>query len=165
MGGKVKLKDQIIKRPKKPDHVIGAPEAVLIDLDGTLSINDGHRTWYEESKVHRDEVNESLLTILMSLSEVKKDLKLIYISGRSDSCENLTLDFIEYKAKLKVDKLLMRKTGDQRKDYVVKKELYENHIKGRYNIIAVFDDRLSVCKMWYDLGLPLLRLGDPSSEF
>ena len=145
MGGKVKLKDQIIKRPKKPDHVIGAPEVVLIDLGGTLSINDGHRTWYEEGKVHKDEVNESLLTILMTLSEVKKDLKLIYISGRSDSCENLTLDFIEYKAKLKVDKLLMRKTGDQRKDYVIKKELYENHIKGRYNIIAVFDDRLSVC--------------------
>ena len=46
MGGKVKLKDQIIERPKKPDYVIGAPEAILVDVDGTLAINNGHRTWY-----------------------------------------------------------------------------------------------------------------------
>lgn len=165
MSKKIRKQDEIIIRPKPPEYIEGAPEAVLIDLDGTLAINNGHRTWYEESKVHNDEVNLTLVTILESLCKSKKDLRLIYISGRNDSCSNLTRDFIEYKAKLKVDEIFMRRDGDQRRDSVIKKELYENHIKGKYNVIAVFDDRLSVCTMWYNEGLPLFRLGDPTYEF
>jgi predicted kinase len=146
---------------KKVDFVAGLPEAILVDLDGTLAINDGHRGWYDEDKVYHDKVNEKLVAILHP--QVSKGIKLIFVSGRTDSCHTETLRFIREKAKLDGD-LFMRKTGDKRKDSIVKKELYETHIKGKYNINAVFDDRLSVCRMWHSEGLPLFRVGDPDSD-
>jgi hypothetical protein len=59
----------------------------------------------------------------------------------------------------------MRHNGDYRKDVVVKEEMYNDHIKGKYNVTVVIDDRLQVCRMWHRLGLPLLRVGDPDADF
>jgi hypothetical protein len=55
----------------------------------------------------------------------------------------------------------MRPEGDTRPDEVVKRELYKEHIKGKYNVIAVFDDRAKVCRMWNELGFGdrLFRVG------
>ena len=47
----------------------------------------------------------------------------------------------------------MRKKGDHRKDSIVKKELYEEHIKNRYEVLCVFDDRNQVVDMWREEGL------------
>lgn len=54
--------------------------------------------------------------------------------------------------------LYMRKNGDKRKDYVVKKELYETHIKETYEVLFVLEDRDQVVKMWRDLGLTCLQV-------
>ncbi len=59
----------------------------------------------------------------------------------------------------------MRKGDDTRPDAAVKEELYSQHIKGKYNVVAVFDDRLQVCRLWHKLGLPLFRVGDPDADF
>jgi hypothetical protein len=60
----------------------------------------------------------------------------------------------------------MRETNDNRPDTVIKRELYEAHIKGKYNVLGIFDDRPSVCRMWReDLGLKVLQAGDPHFEF
>ena len=61
--------------------------------------------------------------------------------------------------------LFMRKTGDFRQDAVIKKEIYDQFIKDKYYIEFVLDDRLQVCRMWYDLGLTLLTVGDPDADF
>jgi hypothetical protein len=49
--------------------------------------------------------------------------------------------------------LLMRPEGDHRSDEVVKKEIWEKKIKPWYDVVAVFDDRDRVVKMWRDEGL------------
>ena len=49
--------------------------------------------------------------------------------------------------------ILMRKQGDFRPDEEVKLEIYYNEIEPRYNVIAVFDDRDKVVKMWRENGL------------
>lgn len=47
----------------------------------------------------------------------------------------------------------MRPQGDMRRDSIVKRELYENHIKGKYNVVAIFDDRPQVIReCWQALG-------------
>lgn len=38
----------------------------------------------------------------------------------------------------------MRKTGDHRKDAIVKEEMYNEHIKGKYNCLYWIDDRKQV---------------------
>jgi hypothetical protein len=52
----------------------------------------------------------------------------------------------------------MRPENDQRKDTVVKDEIYENHIKGRYNVLLIADDRQSVVDMWRSKGMKVAQV-------
>jgi hypothetical protein len=56
--------------------------------------------------------------------------------------------------------LIMREAKDNRPDEVVKRELYERHIKDKYTVVAVLDDRNKVVKMWRDLGLTCLQVAE-----
>ena len=49
------------------------------------------------------------------------------------------------------DELYMRKTDDVRRDSIIKEELYNEHIKDKYNVNMVFDDRPQVIRMWRGL--------------
>ena len=55
------------------------------------------------------------------------------------------------------DNIFIRAVNDSRKDSVIKREIYEKEIKGKYNIIAIFDDRNQVVEMWRSLGLTVLQ--------
>jgi adenylate cyclase class IV len=54
----------------------------------------------------------------------------------------------------------MRKTGDNRPDNIVKKEIFDSNIKNNYYIEFVLDDRNKVVKMWRELGLTCLQVAD-----
>jgi predicted kinase len=133
---------------------------IIVDMDGTLSKMNG-RNAYDFSKVLDDKLNNNLKNILHSLKEYFKILsvKLIVVSGRDDSCMEdtklwLTSNNVEF------DDIFMRKTGDTRKDSVVKEEIYNNNIKGKYKVLAVFDDRDQVVEMWRRVGLFTLQVAE-----
>ena len=53
----------------------------------------------------------------------------------------------------------MRQPGDQRKDAVVKREMYDEHVAGQYECVGVFDDRDQVVDLWRkDLRLPCFQV-------
>lgn len=53
----------------------------------------------------------------------------------------------------------MRPKGDMRKDSIIKKELFEAHIKDKYYIEAVFDDRNQIVDTWRkEIGLTCLQV-------
>jgi hypothetical protein len=55
--------------------------------------------------------------------------------------------------------LFMRITGDIRKDSVVKKELFDANVKGKYHINFVLDDHDQVIDLWcLELSLPCLQV-------
>ena len=54
--------------------------------------------------------------------------------------------------------LLMRRENDFRKDNIVKQEIYENHIKDKYNVLMIYDDRDQVVNMWRSLGLKVYQV-------
>ena len=54
----------------------------------------------------------------------------------------------------------MRKAGDQRSDAIVKREIYEQQIRGKFNVHCVFDDRQSVVDLWRSLGLSCFQVAD-----
>ena len=56
--------------------------------------------------------------------------------------------------------LHMRKTGDSRKDCIVKKEIFDAEIKDKYYIEFILDDRDQVVKMWRSMGLTCLQVAD-----
>lgn len=134
--------------------------AWLCDLDGTLALMN-ERSPYEWDKVGKDKENR-LVGHILKLGK-GSGIKIIFLSGRDSVCYEETrkwLDDLGYED----CELFMRSEGDTRKDFVVKKELFFNHVKDHYNIVAVFDDRPQVCRLWNLLGLPLLKVGD-QSEF
>ena len=155
----VKLNSPVISKSKK--------NAFIIDLDGTLAFRVTDRTWYDWDRVGEDDVNKSLLRIIHLLRE---HYHIIFLSGRDGSATEITSDWLKNIGfDVKKDdnlSLYLRSKDDSRKDTEVKKEIYNEHLKEHFNIIGVFDDRLSVCKMWhFDLELPVYRFGDPTSNF
>lgn len=147
------------------------PFVVICDIDGTLAHMNGKRGPYDWHRVGQDDVDLAVAHILDSIREIGMVKKIILFSGRDEVCRPETLAWLE-KYDISYDELYMRRTdhvdekGGQVKDTLVKREMYEKYIKDKYNVLAVFDDRPSVCRMWRDeIGLKVLQVGDPHYEF
>ncbi len=54
--------------------------------------------------------------------------------------------------------LFMRAENESRKSIVLKKEIYDNYIKGKYDIIFAIDDDVEVCKMWNNEGIEVFEV-------
>lgn len=144
--------------------VEGLPFCIICDIDGTLALNLSGRSHYDMSRVGEDVVNPPVKFILNKMFD--EDIEIFIFSGRTDS-DNALKNTIEWLKENDIffDQIYMRKVGDVRNDAVFKKELYDTHIKNKFNVMFVLDDRLQVCRMWYELGLPLFRVGDPDANF
>ncbi len=154
----------VIDKVEKIDPAIleHLPEAFIFDIDGTLAHYDNLRSPYQEN-YEVDRCDTAVAFLLRSLKA--SGTKVIILSGREGSQVGMqqTLNWLE-KHNLQYDEFYMRAAGDRRKDTIVKKELYEQKLKFRYNIVGVFDDRKSVCRMWEEQGLTVLRCG-PEFDF
>jgi hypothetical protein len=140
------------------------PNCIIADLDGTLAINPlvqkQHGAWeYQRSfynptdkDVEKDLPCNELLHFLNLIPDTYSSTHIIIFSGREESCrqgtENWLWKYLPY-----CHNLVMRKLEDSRPDAVVKREMYEEYIKDKYNVLAVFDDRKSVVDLWRSLGL------------
>jgi len=137
------------------------PLAIIVDMDNTLSMI-GERSPFDWDKVDIDTVNESVKLIVNKMAITHK---VIILSGRDGVCRKKTEHWLE-KNEIKYDYIFMRSEKDNRPDEIIKKELFDKYIRDKYNVMAVFDDRLKVCRMWYhELGLPLFRVGNPDADF
>jgi len=130
------------------------PQAIIIDIDGTLAFMDDKRSPYDYSKVGWDRLNSELNWMIGQLQKANPYMKTIILSWRDGECRPETLAWLESKAVV-YDELYMRDAGDVRKDSIVKKELFYKYIDWQYDIRAVFDDRSQVIDMWrLELQLP-----------
>lgn len=131
-----------------PDNL---PKAIICDLDGTLAMSNG-RSFYDESHEHlmMDTINPILKNLLLMYNS--NGYEIIFCTGRKNK-ESTALWIKENLKELSHSRLLARHKDDNRKDFVVKKDMYEGAIAGEFFVEAVFDDRLSVCDMWVSLGL------------
>lgn len=149
-----------------PPKDVSLGNAIMCDLDGTVSlfnkINDrgkvevvypaAHaRNPYDASRADEDLLNEAVAIVLKTFAE--KGTKILFCSGRTGEYEPQTRTFLDKHFPGMDYKLMMRKTGDNRKDSIVKEEIYRNNIEGRYNVLFVLDDRTQVVDQWRSLGL------------
>lgn len=141
---------QMIER-HKPKYPIdpNLPWCIICDIDGTLS-NSVNRKIFDDTKVMEDLVIEPVKNILKQYEYT--DVDIFLMSGRQDSCREITEQWLKAN-NIPYDALYMRKAGDNRKDTIIKRELFDEHIRGKYNVLFVIDDRPCVCKMWQELGL------------
>ena len=71
----------------------------------------------------------------------------IICSGRSEEFRADAEKWLANKG-IPYDLLLMRPANDARKDSIIKRELYEQHIKGKFNVRLVLGDRNQVVDIW-----------------
>ncbi len=140
--------------PIRPHHQ-GRENIIICDLDGTLSLM-GDRSPYDASTCFNDEVNLPVLAVLKSYPASK----IVFLSGRSNRYENETRRFLEVKCAFPDVELYMREDGDNRKDSIVKEELFMNNIADTYNVDFVLDDRNQVVDMWRRIGLTCFQVAN-----
>lgn len=140
------------------------PEAVVCDLDGTLALLNG-RSPYDASLCDNDLPNHPVIKTL--IAHHKEGRKIIFCSGREDKYKVPTIKFIKQYMKHSdsdgevwgIDyELHMRKTGDMRKDAIIKEEIYNEHIKDKVNVLLVLDDRDQVVEFWRSKGLTCFQV-------
>lgn len=156
--------------------VEGAPKAILVDLDGTLALMNGRKA-YDWDRVLEDDVNIPIAELVerykFSYTDRGDDAHVIFMSGRDEVCRADTLLWLERDAELILEadtfddpderldrnvELFMRPEGDNRRDSVVKLELFNEHVRHIYDVQFVLDDRDQVVEMWRSLGLTCLQV-------
>ena len=126
-----------------PTH--GVQRCIIVDLDGTLAIHNG-RGPYELHRVSEDIPNYSIVEVIDMC--LRDDIDVIFLSGRDDSCYDDTRAWIIKACGIDdfEPELHMRKTEDQRMDFIVKYEIFNKIINGR-KVLAWYDDRDQVVFM------------------
>ena len=135
---------------------------VLVDVDGTLAdcFGGDHsnpiRNPFDESRVLEDKPWEPVIEEVRRLYPTRN---ICVVSGRHDHCGDDTCDWLDMHA-VPFDHILMRYSGDNRSDAVVKDEILKEltAVIGMENIECVIDDRPRVCDMWRSHGLTVRQV-------
>lgn len=113
-------------------------------------------------QVYKDDVNEIVVEQLQF--HKSKGRKIFVVTGRDEVCREITTDWLELHG-IQFDEMYMRPKDDYRKDTIIKKEIYQNEVVGKYNLLCVYDDRLQVCRTWNDLGIFVFTVNQGLHEF
>lgn len=132
---------------------LSLPRAVIFDIDGTLADHEGIRSPYDYTKVSLDRPRHAVISAMHNY--MLEGYAAIVLSGRDGSCRDDTLKWLEtytpfnsFYDECSKSELYMRPVGDRRQDRIIKGEIFDKHIRNRFNTEAVFDDRDSVVSLW-----------------
>lgn len=152
--------NQFLKKTlPRPIHDPSLPNAIWCDIDGTLALF-GDKNPYDRDYL-KDDLNEPIAMLVAQQKALGN--KIIIVSGRKDIFRAQTEQWLEEKG-ISYDDLYMRKTQPdgikEPKDDLVKEEIYNTYIKGKYNILFCLDDRNRVVDKLRSLGLTVLQVAD-----
>lgn len=140
--------------PYKP--IPGTPNAIVVDIDGTLALHN-NRGPFDFDQVETDDLCEGVAQFVnlmyAGFSEV------VLLSGRQSEFRPHTERWLE-KHCIGFTELHMRAVGDRRSDCLVKAELFDKHVRDRFTVTHVLDDRNRVVYLWRKLGLPCWQVAD-----
>jgi hypothetical protein len=149
-------------RPDPPD-TSPAVEAILCDLDGTLALIGDRSPYDRTGRCIEDQPSAPVVRLVRM--EAARGTTIVLMSGREEIVRDATERWLALHD-IPWDDLWMRATDDRRRDAIVKRELYDRHVAGRYRVAYVIDDRPQVVRMWRDtLGLYVLDVNQTGESF
>lgn len=138
------------------------PHCIIVDIDGTLAERVTNRSPFDWKRVGEDALKTEINDIVTMYANTGNTV--IVFSGRDEVCRPETIKWLD-ENNVRWDLLFMRPERNMEKDSIIKKRLFDENIRGNFFVDFVLDDRLQVCRMWHQLGLTLLRVGDPDADF
>ena len=146
--------------PVQQDETL--PPVYLTDVDGTIAHIDkkNPRSPYDYSRVQEDLPDKAVTPVVNALSD---SFEVFVVSGRSEDCRAETEQWLRDN-KIPYDALYMRRSGDDRHDAVIKREILDEIVKTRY-VLGVFDDRLRVLSMWQASGIFTFNVNQTGADF
>lgn len=137
----------------------GLLDAVIVDIDGTVALHEGVRNPYDTTRYHLDKPNIPVINAIHDECYANGK-RILFVSGRDAKFRKVTEDWLYDNVRVSIEGLFMRPEGDTRRDDIVKLELFDNHIRGEYNISRVYDDRNRVVKAWRSIGLTVFQVAE-----
>lgn len=141
--------------------------AYIFDIDGTLADCSQRLHFIQQEEpdwesFYKDCVNDKPVAPILELARTLQNFHatLVFVTGRPDKYMFETTEWLCDQFDTDTIILFMRKNGDHRPDYVVKKEIYDEYIKDFYTIDGVFEDRKQCVDMWRSLGLTCYQVAD-----
>lgn len=144
--------------------------ALLVDLDGTLALNNSGRPWYGdgyEKRIYEDDVNDTVNNVITYLIDsedawVPFAEHILFVSGRMEVGRAETVRWLTDKARQYHNDytLFMRKDKDTRSDVVIKTEIYNEHIRDKFDVRLALDDKPELVTLWRSLGIPAWQVNE-----
>lgn len=138
----------------------GLPEAVIVDIDGTVADCTDVRNPYDTTKYHLDKPRWDVIKVVQDYAYRNIPKKIIFVSGRDAKFRDVTYEWLMEWVKVPIEGLFMRPEGDTRRDDIIKLELFDENIRDKYNIWGVYDDRNRVVKAWRSINLPVFQVDE-----
>lgn len=144
----------------KAEYDNSKADAIVVDIDGTIALNNGQRSPFDWKMVYKDVPNDAVVKVLKLIEKGRdwKQTKIIVCSGRDACCFNETVAWLDMYGII-YDEIFMRQENDNRADYIVKEEFWRE-IQKSYNIVAFFDDRNQVVDHARRLGFTVLQVAE-----
>ena len=159
LGEKV-IRDQYKRWIKKSPDVLEQDEslrkAIIVDVDGTLA-HMSDRGPFDWHRVHEDLVDNTVAQIVRDYYGL--GYTILIVSGRDAVCQKLTEEWL-FKNGILYHEIFMRPEGDMRKDNLIKEEIFNNNVFGKWNVKFVLDDRDQVVRFWRSIGLKCLQVAE-----
>ena len=146
---------QVMQKERRPQltstraSASGLPTAAIFDIDGTLALM-GDRSPFDWKRVGVDSPNDPVVEKAIHHRDMGDRIGLR--SGRDESCRAETEAWLD-EHNIPWHELHMRPAGTYEKDSTVKRALYDQHVRDKYHVYVVYDDRPQVVEMWHKLGL------------
>jgi predicted kinase len=136
---------------------ISLPSVVLVDIDGTLALMNG-RMPYDWNRVGEDLPNIPVVKLVKDLLDAGQ--RVIVMSGRDGVCAEQTRAWLDEHVATGLP-VYLRAANDNRRDDIIKYELFQKHIADKFHVRFVLDDRDQVIHLWRRvLGLPTFQVAD-----
>jgi len=145
-----------VGRPYTPN--LSLPAAVMVDIDGTVALHHSIRDPFDASRYHLDQPNDAVITAVRSMFLTGHEV--VFCSGRDETYRAVTETWLDEHVDIPRAGLFMRAAGDLRRDDLIKLELFDAHIRDRFRVTCVFDDRDRVCRAWRSIGLTVLQVAE-----
>jgi len=144
----------------KTDNPMFRQKIIISDLDGTLSdcthrLKHYHKKdYFKFNKLGSEDLPiTNVVNILRNCKTV--DSEVVIITARDEIHRPATIDWFK-RYEIPCDKLLMRKSDDNRWDDKVKQHLFQEHYQVE-DVWFVLEDRQICVDMWRGLGLTCLQ--------